>query len=281
VGRLGLDRVEQPPRFRPHQTEDRLRRRIARRGGMQRIRPHFLFLVGDPNDALLRYVPRWGTTPERETGFVDVGQNGHAHRQYGFLLKSCWTQGWPSQGFFMQIRSLLIAISLVLSMVLPLILRLVLALWLLSAFFRIAWVMPSPAGELILGVFVILVLSFIVWGVVRKVRTGKLPSKEEEQAVVSKVGGRVWSMLGAGFGAACIASFILLVEFNDTFSRQSVERLTGEHSVTFWTVVGAAAFAGAIERLWAPRIPGKPRGGGETAHREEGGSPGAQGLTNG
>jgi hypothetical protein len=164
---------------------------------------------------------------------------------------------------------------------LSLILWVIFALWVFSALFRIGWVMPSPSGDIIVGVLVISGLSFIVWGCVQKVRTGRLPTKEEEQAVLSKVGGRFWSIVGAGFSAACISSFILLVEFNETFSRQAVERVAGEHPTIFWVIVGTTAFIGACGQFWANATPTRTPNCTEAANTREGGSTEAKSLTSG
>jgi hypothetical protein len=139
----------------------------------------------------------------------------------------------------------------------------ILALWAFSAFVRVVWFMPWPGG-LFCVAFGIALASFVGWGLVRKVRTGRLPTKEEEQAVIRKGGGAFWSLFGAGVGGGCIAGLIAVIELNDTFSRQAFDRAAGEHAIVFWATVSAGIVIGLGAQIWAfansSRAPTRPEG---------------------
>src|SRR5438105_2033965 len=97
------------------------------------------------------------------------------------------------------------------------------AVWAFAAFIRMAGWMPTLARVAVWVVVGSLVFSGMAWGLVRKVRTGKVPAKEEEQAVIKWVLA-FFSIITTGLGVGFVASLIAVVELNDSFSRQAVDR---------------------------------------------------------
>ena len=127
--------------------------------------------------------------------------------------------------------------------------RTVLALWAVTAIVRMAFVMPLPGWPCWVGV-PLLLLIFLVWGIGRRVRTGRLPTEDEETAVIQKFGGPFWQLFGGAVLGAYIAGFIMLVELNDLFSRQALERAVGEYPVLFWATVFVGMVVGLGVGIW-------------------------------
>src|SRR5262245_41795065 len=102
--------------------------------------------------------------------------------------------------------------------------RVILWLWAMSALVRMALAMPDPAGWLCWVGFAVLLIAFVCWGIGRRVRTGRLPTEDEQQAALGNFVGVFWKLLGGAVIGACVAGFILMVELNGLFSREAVDR---------------------------------------------------------
>lgn len=166
----------------------------------------------------------------------------------------------------------------------------ILALWGLSALFRMMWFTAtawSDIGLWVMAAFGMALLCSIAWGLVRKVRTGKVTTMHVEQAFTD-VGGpwlsviNTWySVIVTGFLAGLIASLIAVIEFNNPFSREALDQVAGEHPVLFWAIVGAAFIIGAGGSIWTIAVSGKASSGAESATEPKAGVSEKLGRTNG
>ncbi len=105
----------------------------------------------------------------------------------------------------------------------------------------------------IAGVF----LWFMVHTIIQSVRAGKQPTEEQQRAAIRAMWSPVLSVIWAGFAAGCIASMIVVIELNDPFTKEAVDRVVQEHMTLFWAVVGAGVLIGAGGRIWSLSRPGR------------------------
>jgi hypothetical protein len=134
--------------------------------------------------------------------------------------------------------------------VLAVLTRVILWLWAVSALVRMMIAMPDPAGWVCWVGSVALLIAFVGWGVARRLRTGRLPTDEEQKVALGNFVAVFWKLLGTAVIGACVAGFVLMVELNGLFNREAVNRAAGEHPVAFWATVGAGLVVGlAIESL--------------------------------
>jgi hypothetical protein len=102
----------------------------------------------------------------------------------------------------------------------------------------------------------------VVWlvahGVVFKARTGRLPTNEQEGAALRKGCRSVYSVIWAGFAAGCVASMIVVIELNDPFRKESVDRVVQGHALLFWGAMAVGVLIGAGGRIWSLARPARP-----------------------
>jgi hypothetical protein len=73
----------------------------------------------------------------------------------------------------------------------------------------------------------------------------------------------LFSTIVTGVGAAiiggAIASVIAVTELNNSFSREAVDRATGEYPILFWGILGAGFILGTGGYIWSIAVSGQTK----------------------
>jgi hypothetical protein len=124
------------------------------------------------------------------------------------------------------------------------------ALWGLIAFIRMALMQGGILAITSLVALTVIVVWFSFQMLIQKVRTGKQPTKEQQESAFRAILNPVFSVIWAGFATGCIAIMILVVEMNDPFTKELVDHVIKEHTALFWAVMVIGVTVGASGRIW-------------------------------
>ena len=131
------------------------------------------------------------------------------------------------------------------------------AIWAFFAFVRMA----LGLGDKFLIACLVGTAAVFVWFIGQTLlqwgRAGKQPTDEQQRAAIGAMWGPVFSVIWAGFVAGCSASMIVVIELNDPFSKEAVDRVVQEHPILYWAVAGAGLVIGAGGRLWTLASPSR------------------------
>ncbi len=94
-----------------------------------------------------------------------------------------------------------------------------------------------------------ILVAYVVFAVVHMRRHGKQPNKDEEQSALRTIGRSVFSVVWSAFVVGCILSMLVVIEYNDPFTAESIEQVTGKHGAVFWSIAAVGAVIGAIDRI--------------------------------
>ncbi len=124
------------------------------------------------------------------------------------------------------------------------------AIWGFFAFIRIAIWQGGILAITSVVALTAVALWFMIHTIIQTVRAGQQPTKEQQDAAFRKMLSPVFSVIWAGFAVGCIASMIVIVELNDPFTKEAVDRVVQDHTTLFWAVMGAGVIIGAGGRIW-------------------------------
>ena len=124
------------------------------------------------------------------------------------------------------------------------------AAWAGLAFLRMA-VYQGPVLLVIIAIaFGFACFAFLIHTLAHIARHGKQPAEDQQQADFQKIGKPIFAAGWYGSIGACIAATIVVIECNDPFAKEAIERVVKDHSVLFWSVVAAGFVIGAGDHVW-------------------------------
>jgi hypothetical protein len=123
------------------------------------------------------------------------------------------------------------------------------AFWAFCVFFRMLRYQASMFLVVLAVAFALACVAFLVHAFLHIARHGKQPPEEEQQAAFQRISKPVFAAGWYGFMGSCIAAMIVIVEVNDPFSRDAMDRVVKDHSVLFWFVVAAGFVIGAGDHI--------------------------------
>lgn len=143
------------------------------------------------------------------------------------------------------------------------------AIWGFFVFIRMAIWQGGILAIFGLVAFTAVALWCTVHMIIQWVRAGKQPTQSQQRAAFHAILSPVFSVMWAGFAAGCVASMIVVIELNDPFTKEAVDRVVQEHTTLFWAVAGAGVIIGVGWRIWSLSRPG------QVAAANKAGDPGA------
>ena len=123
------------------------------------------------------------------------------------------------------------------------------AFWAFCAFVRMAAYQASMFLIIVAVAFGLACVAFLAHAFVHMVRHGKQPPKEEQQAALQRISKPMFAAGWYGFIGSCIGAMIVIVEVNDPFTKDAMDRVVRDHSVLFWSVVAAGFMVGAGDHI--------------------------------
>ena len=122
--------------------------------------------------------------------------------------------------------------------------------WFFVAFVRIASYHVSMLLIVLAVALGVASLVFLIQGFAYIRRHGRQPTEDEQRTAFQQITKRTFAIAWAGLVVGCIAAMIVIIEVNDPFADEAIERVVKERSVLFWSVVAAGFVLGAGDRIW-------------------------------